>query len=382
MNSKIKLIIPFTVIAATLFNSCAHDKDVNIAPLNRVSYNSVSTFSGLNNVFQTMLAQQFKETNPKNNYQKPDGDFQIFDKGTVNVKYKIKLSGTIKVDYDPTSGISPINYNNLNLFLNDDISISWDASDPNSYYMKIVNSLGSFYIGCEVRENGMTSWYRYCNTPINGKNYKIKIVNQLPTINFRNFILCETLYDSSFSISTLRLEDNNISSSDRIGFDLSGFLSTNPEANGYTFYANNLLSPGSIACDPETTAKIDEILSLGIVEGLTMKFGSNNNKTALISANVNDLDLSVWSSVLEVFSTLAMTGKLDLDYFVAYADSFIHQQEISLKLKDVNVDGLIGNFIYSGVVNISNLNVELFANEEVIQDCTRESFDPTQYVEL
>ncbi len=373
-----KFIAPLALTIILPFSSCStHGKDVAIPRLNRVNYKSVRTFTDLNGVFKKIRDKQM--------YNEDDEpDFTIFDKGTVNVKYKVKLTGSIEVD----SYKAPKVLNNLDILLTDNITISWDGSGD-TRYIKIATSNGSQYIGKEGEE-----WYRYYNSPISDNKYKTRIdVDASDITDFHNLVLDETFYDLTISSDSLPFNNflDTYSYGDRIGFDLSGFLYHDYNINPREWIdLQNILSPGYYGADNETTTDVDNLLTMGFVEGLTAQFGTNDEKTALIGFKLDKADLSVWSPILSVLRNAVLSGTMDFDYFVAYADYFIHQQEISCNIKDMNLSALVNGPLFannssafeSGFVNISNFNLDFIANEEVTQDCTPDAYNPSDYLKI
>ncbi|MCQ2794733.1 MAG: hypothetical protein MJ214_00790 [Bacilli bacterium] len=382
--NKIKILMPLALCAVTLA-SCDkatgnNVKDITL--LDRVSYKAADTFYDLAKTFEEMHEAQFPEEEQTN----AELPFQLSKQGTATVQYCIKISGTVKIDYISDSGlVEPINFNNWNIAAGNKITASWDL-EQDSPYLKIANEQESYYLGIE--HNADDEYYRYYNSEVKGEKYKTKAWFDYDKDYFSNVILDETASNFcapfNFYIRDMLKSATTAYKNKRyIGFDLSGFGVDAPD-----FF--NILSIGSALEISSVARGIDSFLALNPIEELTAKCASDDEKTAAVELKLDETNIEEYSSLLELYTGLRAAGKMSFDYFAAFADSRIKQQEILLDIKNASLLGaFIPQFIFGAnqkaidgayVVDASNINITLHANEEVTDKCeTVDTYNPADY---
>lgn len=397
--NKIKLLVPFAALIAVTLSSCNKNGSSipDITFLNRVQYKEANSYTELVDTFVSMYKDQFPSPPENNQTAWSNMPFKISEQGTETVQYSIKVSGTVKLDYINELGAYPVNYNNIDIALANTVTVSWNISNKEKPYLKIANQQESYYVGIEKDSSGEDySLYRYHNSPVKGKLYKtyVDYLNSDELDYFSNTILREAFSNSSISLNPLkrRWVRNNRS----IGFDLSGFIYPEQYHNAYVSNGGNLLSPGYWLKTEEIALQLDEFALINPIQELSFRCASDGAKTGSMEIKLDKCDLSEYSSLAEVTTGLRVAGKMNFDYFAAYADSLIKQQEFIFDLKNGSALGVItgSNVLklingqgssYSSivVVDASNLNISIHANQEVSNKCeTVDEYNPSDYIEI
>lgn len=393
MKEKIKLLVPFIFIGATV--SCGQGG--SSLRLKRETYNDKI---GTATAFATAV------TPLKGKQKDENGIYQIYNRGTVtsNVSYNFTADKIYAMQYPSEDDRDQpkifIDLSNVNEKYENKKIISWDV---NQNYFK-VNDLqtGITYV---TKDEDDIWWL--CKAPLDGSaKTRRNITDTLDYFeDFRNYIFNEVTREMSVPYN----KEQNIVA----GRDLSGFIGVRPlspesDPNSPIFY-QNVLSPMSILNDPRGKLTISNYLDLiGIfLESIGYDFYCFNasqditNNAYCEQIGTGNLDLvdikklynsEVVQAILayykekdKLITTLdECCGKVNFDFFLNYKDNFIHQEEFIADLKDVNFNFLAYqnakssiDFVFDCEIEKTNLNA--VANQETVNTCSVDSINLDDY---
>ncbi|MCQ2795124.1 MAG: hypothetical protein MJ214_02795 [Bacilli bacterium] len=395
---NIKLIAPLALVACATLASCGGSTNP-FTPLKRLDYKEVSA-TELTEVLHRHIrpSQVTVDAEGRIFHTKPS------EKGTITFNYGVAATGKFKL-FAP-SIVPTIDLTGLKGGLADTITFSWEKDK-----IKISDSRSTSYVM-------KTSDHYIKYYDVDGKKYCVNIdpliygedtseKNETTIINyFDNYLMVEAARNLGVYIPRVtEIKDDDTGEHiawnymlEGAGFDLTGFgnyltwdYNENPRIGepGLRLYTlENVIAPGQYL----STGKIARLLPIiKAISGGYYKFGSNDEKSASINLGIKNFDLSILPGIIESLvgsrysADIDASGTLSADYFVAYANNFIKQQEIIINANAAKLSGEVyldkdktQTPVLLGTADVA-LDLSLYLGQEVTDEASIEDINKEEY---
>ncbi|MCQ2795123.1 MAG: hypothetical protein MJ214_02790 [Bacilli bacterium] len=365
MTKNIKFIAPLALVAFGTLASCGGGK--SFSHLNRVEYkevNSKELVPQLNKIFEKQYAAGVIAN--------------LFKKGTINLNYSISLNGDVRAYID---GVAPIDVNGINISEQNSVTFSWSIDDE---YLKATSKTGTTYI---IHDKADNKYYK-CFDIGDGQKYKVDLFegysdpSDIPY--FSDIVIAEAAKNCGLYYGGMGMG---------VAFGLTGQGTMWVEPQTYDFI-NFYEIPGALVLAdqklPETLGGIAIIIDgIDELDVGTGKVGSDGDDSVSLNVALTNLNLAKIQDYLDKLKLpfdlpegLTLAGNATLDYFFAFAENFIKQQELIFDLDKVS-------FVYESLPEeddddytyvSADFSANAYIGEEVIKDkCTVDTVNTKDY---